>query len=366
MKTLTKLICILLLFTLFSCNKNDNEVNTPINATIKGRITTDGLPVSGASVILDNNFRLSSNSDQFGKFQIDGINNGTHLIKITKYFDNGSSIIANSSFVVEYSNYDFGDIKFRNTPFIFPIDTSNSSAVYVKWSNVKETGFSNYKVYMNRTQNFDETTGELVYTTTDPMDTVYNFKSYLKGAPVYFKIYAHSGTDRIYMSNLDGVNLPARNFINNGGFENSQNGKRPDSWIYNNTGVSGFDYMKLSPDYFTEGKRSLEINWLKSLADWSHSATLYQNITTTYMIPGHTYILSFSAKSETGDLGVYFSLQDKTYYINIKSGDDWTEKDFAFDMTSDISDIKVEIRANGDSGDVLHGWIDNIKIVEQK
>lgn len=362
-----RLLLLLFLPLLFaSCKKNDDSTQPEINATVQGAVYMNGSALQSVNIILNNNFKLSARTDQNGRFAIYTVPNGEYTLKLDGYLSNGSSISQTFNFSVHNANVDLGLIRLSKPMTIISLDTTSSNTLSVKWTKVIDAGFTYYSIYKKSTPDIDEATGQFLYKTTNPADTSFTDNSYVKGQGKYYRVFAHTSINRTYASTIEGINTPPKDFITNGSFEISQRGSLPDSWTYDNQGVNGFSYMKLSSSEVKDGKKSLEIYWVDTIASYSHRATLYQRIEASNLVPGRTYKFSFWAKSAREEIGASLFLEDQPAYLSVQSGQDWTYKEFTFLMKEEIKNIRIEINSTGKPKTVVDGWIDNMTLIEVK
>lgn len=360
------LFLLILPLLIASCKKNDDSSQPEINATVQGAVYMDGSALQNVNLILNNNFKLSARTDQNGRFAIYTVPNGSYSLNLSSYLSNGSSIFQTIGFNVQNANVDLGLIRLSKPMTIISLDTVSSNTLTIKWSKVADAAFTYYSIYKKSTPDIDETTGEFLYKTMNPSDTSFTDNSYVKGQGKYYRVFAHTSLNRIYASTIEGINTPPKDFISNGSFESSQRGILPDNWTYDNQGVNGFSYMKLSSSEFKEGRKSLEIYWVDTIANYSHKATLYQRIQASNLVPGRTYKFSFWAKSSKEEIGASLFLEDQPNYLSVQSGQDWTYKEFTFLMKEEIKNIRIEINSTGRPKTVVDGWIDNMTLIEVK
>lgn len=350
---------------LSSCKKNDDS-SPEINAYVTGVILVNNQPLVNSLITLDNDRTKNTTTDQFGKFQIFGLQNGEHTLAINGALDNGGTIYSTVKFSLQNQNVELGILSFPKPPEILVVDTlTNTKAVTIKWDRLREADFKGYAVYRSNTADVYDSTAELVFSSASVTDTSYTDNSYTKGVSKSYRVYSYTKGGRVYASNVDGVNVPPKNYITNGSFENSFfGGIMPSSWTYNNQGISSYQYMNMTAKTAKEGKWSLEVSWTDSIAKFSHQGTLYQRLDVNKLTPGKTYRWSFWVKSEVGKLGAYLVIADKFKYMEIPGGQDWTQLSHDFVFTKDISLLRVEIISSRDSGSRLHGWIDDMKLNE--
>ncbi|MEI7812554.1 MAG: carbohydrate binding domain-containing protein [Ignavibacteria bacterium] len=364
-----KIFLLLLLFSLqflVSCRKNEDVINPAVSASAHGIIAVDAEAIPGALVTLTGNPDKSIYTNVAGVFQFNGLPNGSYSLKIEGVLNNGSTLSQTLGFNINYNNADLGTIRFATPPVITAIDTvSMANTAIVKWKKSTDQSFLDYLVYQSTTSLFDESSGELVYKSTNITDTAFSDNTYKKGVTKYYRVYVHTNSARIYGGTIEGVNTPPKNFIINGGFEASLNGRQPDSWRYVNQGIPDYDYMYLSTAVTKSGSKSCVLAWTDSIAQYSHSGTLYQRISMNGMVAGKRYKLSFWMKSDTGRVGLYFyRLEDFTYF-EIPGGQDWTEKTFSFELTKSVTSMRIELISSQFSGKRLKGYIDDISLMEE-
>lgn len=361
-----KKIYILLFFSLFliSCNKEDKSVSPEVSAVVRGKISVPGETIAFASLRLDNNSQWSATAGQDGTFGFVGIPNGEHTLSITSVLGSGGSITKSMTFSVNFNNVDLGTIVLPKPSNIVALDSvSKANTLTLKWVKSTDPAFKEYSVYRKNSSNVDETS-EMVFHSTSVSDTVFS-DSYQSGATKYYKVYAHTTSGAIYTGNTLGINIPPVPPLANGNFEETRNGRMPDGWTYNNQGVPTYSYINLSNTEVKEGKYSLELNWADSIASYSHMANLYQRIQTSSLVPGKTYKFSLWLKSQVGKAVVSLYINDAGVDLDIPSGQDWTEKTYTFQMTSDIRDMRIEIISSEKAGPRLKAWVDDIKFTAQ-
>ncbi len=368
------------LFFFSSClnNSTDPTGTTPKDEpgiTLSGTVSLNGKGVSGATVELDDVVNWRTTTDSFGGFKLIKLSTGKHEIKIHKELSNNQISEQNTSIYITEKETIMDPIKLAQPPTLYNINPSTivNYSGSVKWSKSKESEFKEYKIYKGQIPGVDAVNGDLIFSTTSINDTFFIDPNLRTGIPYYYRVYTGCNLGKTAGSNIISLTLPEFNFVTNPGFETSDDGILPSSWLQYTEGTPSFKYYQLDKQTFKEGKSSVKIIYIDSLTvpgPRGSAGGLTQPIYTSDLVEGLSYTVSFWAKVDIGRLQV----------LVVKNGDftkilggyyssgvfDWTEQKFTFKTDSETRSILLWI-STGEAfakDGLVKAWIDNIKLLK--
>lgn len=380
MKSIMIVLFLLSNLVFLSCNSSSSD---PVSSTtqsgtfkVTGKITAEGIPVSGAVVQIGDVFNWKATTDADGKFEITNVAQGEYNFKAEKKYDDNKTIFKKSKIALQTETTDIGEIKLPNPITLYELDTSGLSqhSVKIKWAKSADPDFVEYKLYRRTDPGLDENTGELVYVSTNINDTAYTDSDFRTGISLYYRIYALTSGDRYSGSNLKSTVIPEVNLILNGTFETSSDGILPDFWLKNIVGSPAFNYFSVSSEAKHSGNYGLLITYDETQANPPSGQAgwggLIQTLETGSFIPNEVYALSFWCKSVTGSIQIRLFKNGMTdnpiiSYV-VPGGQDWELHTFYFTYTSDINYYELWIntkQALSSSGKVK-AYLDDIKIIK--
>lgn len=368
-------------FIFISCNGNSSDPVTPDPTPagtykVSGKLTLNGLPVSGALVQIGEVFNWKATTDADGKFIIENVALGEYYFKAEKKYDDNRIIFKKSKIALQTELTDIGEIQLPNPISLCSIDTSNilQNSVKITWTKSTDPDFVSYNLYRKNDPGLDESTGELVYVSTNNNDTSYVDNDFRSGISLYYRVYALTSSDRYSGSNLMSVNIPEVNLIVNGNFESTNDGTTPNYWLQNIVGTPTFNYFAISPIAKHEGNNGLLINYIDSGANppageagWGG---LIQTISTGNLLPGKVYSLSFWSKTITGSIQIRLFKNGLIDYpvvtYIVPNGQDWELHSFNFTYSPDISYYEIWINTKQSLANMglVTAFVDDIKIVK--
>ncbi len=378
MKSFSNLILVLLLFTVSACNfrkDNPTEPTTTDKVKITGKITLNGIPVSGAAISIDDVLNWKTSTDEKGEFEIVGVTKGKHNFLAQKFI-NDQVVSQKTSISITDNNTELGEIKLPPPPKMFKIDSSGDSKTELKiaWSRVNDSEFKEYKVYRKTDQGIDETTGELAFVGTSKSDTQFVDKNLRTGFTYYYRVYAYSSFGKFSGSNIQQFQIPEINLIKNGDFETSSDGVTPDFWLTRISGQPSFNYFSQSSESVQNGQKSLKIIYIDSLSNpdpgYAAWGGISYTILTSDMVEGIDYTLSLYVKADVGNFQIRLmkngNFDSPMISYVVPTDSKWTEKKFNFKIDSDTNYLELWISTKPGQAynGRVKGFIDNIKILK--
>ena len=367
------IICTSLIF--ISCEKS-SEVTSSVDSKagtrkVMGKLVFDNQSLVGASVKIDSTLNWCTTTDTNGEFKINGVTEGTHTFQANKALDNGSTVSQNTSISVAEEDLLLDTIRLPLPSILYPIDTAESTSqqMTLNWTPSMDPEFREYKIYRKTTAGLDETTGELVNIATNIYDTTFVDNTVKNGIVYYYRVYTLSSFGKLGGSNMVHSKTPPKNFVVNGSFENSSDGKYPTNWSVVGNRLSQ-NPVALSSTVFKEGARSLVLQWNDSLDVPHIPGDVSQTIPTTGLVIGSTYKFSFWAKVELGKIDACMSDNGALYYSqSISPNQDWTYYEYSFTYTGsngiyllfthDIFGFLPEYH------NLIKGYVDDVRLVAE-
>lgn len=172
--------------------------------SVRGRLIDRGRPVAGASLDIDGLAQYQSVTDANGEFVITAVDPGIHQLNFSKHLANSSysqrsETISISSTSLELNNLVLPEPVVLREPEIEQSVSGNS--IRLSWSPYAAPDFREYKVYAQNIPGLDESTGELVYVTTNVNDTTF-MAELPHGSSQYYRVFILSEYGFLGGSNL--------------------------------------------------------------------------------------------------------------------------------------------------------------------
>jgi hypothetical protein len=229
------LFYILTIFSILSCTETNGLYS------VSGQILLDDVPVSNATVTIDNSLNWSTSTDKNGNYIIKNVNSGKHNIVIRYSTKNISKINTNAdqNFIpasnndsisyVEinkeisvYQDLILASLKLPKPVIMLPISSTTESSIVIKWSATDAEDFREYKLFRHLTSGLDETTGELVHVSTSRNDTVFTDTKLTPLTNYYYRVYIMNDYGKLGGSNIVSSQTLVKNYIINGDFESGE------------------------------------------------------------------------------------------------------------------------------------------------
>ncbi len=212
-------VLLVLPFLILSCSNNKETMSTDLYS-ISGKVSTEGLPIINVTVSIDDIVNYTSTTDERGNFLIGNVPSGEHSLKINKTFssESGQSFSEKSYDIYVQEDTSLENLVLPNPVFLSIINHSESS-ISLNWNASMDSDFREYKVYRHTSPGLDETTGELIFVSTDISITSYNDVDLLANTDYYYRVFILNDTGKLGGSNLANQKTDNINFIKNGSFE---------------------------------------------------------------------------------------------------------------------------------------------------
>lgn len=350
-----------LVFLLIFCSRSDSPTEASKEFVVSGYIKIHTTPVADAPVQIDQVLNWKATTNAEGYFEIKNVTDGQHILKSAKHMDNGQVVSIESTISVKKGNTDLGEIRLPVPPLFYDIDTSDISQnkLNLTWSSSRDPEFREYKVYRKDNAGIDETTGELVYVSTNINDTSFVDESFVMGLHYFYRVYILSALGKMGGSNVVNLTTPKLNYITNSGFELPGNQSIPVPGWESCTNIFSLDSTTVY-----NGKYSLKAD-KHSMECWD--CNIDQEISTTNFIPGKTYKFSVYMKSANTNMGAFIFYQPGDpvlISLNLKHapGADWQLYSTDFQIPDNVSVIAVRLYISGDYEQEYTAWFDDVVI----
>lgn len=169
------------------------------------------------------------------------------------------------------------------------------------------------------------------------------------------------------------IDDPENYKVRNGGFEESTDGVLPNYWQFSVTGNPEFNFYSINEEDVKEGKRSLKINYIDSLANPDEQlgswGGLHYKIETDKWDVNATYKIAFWVKAVQGNFHVRVvknGKNDNTFvFYTANNLLNWEYLELPFQITEDTEYINILISTKdlqSSNGRVI-GWVDDVRIL---
>jgi len=357
-----RLIYLVSLILLVSFCTNSDPIETKTDSIVKGFLKIQDSPIINADVQIDDVLNWKTSTDEVGYFEIINVTKGEHILRSSSTNGNGQLVSIESTFFVNDETTDLGDIRLPEPPILFEIDTTQLSQnkLLLKWSSSLDVEFREYKVYRKNDPGIDETTGELIFVSTENEDTSFIDDSFIMGLEYFCRVYTLSAFGKLGGSNIQSTTTPHVNLVQNGNFEKPLEDSLIQDWY------SYSDIFTLDSVVVYEGNYSLKAN--KEPGTWN-DWNLNQDIPAHKFIDGMTYKLSVIMKSYNTPMGAFIYYYKNgmhliTNNLILSEGLDWSELTTEFQIPYDASvvTIRLWIQKENSTNEELTAWFDDVVI----
>jgi hypothetical protein len=253
------------------------------------------------------------------------------------------------------------------------ITNPQENSIPISWERISGNTLMEYKVYRKDSPGLDETNGELIFSTSNIDETTYIDAGFRTGKTYYYRVFAYVESGKYTGSNIVSASVPEVNLVVNSDFEQSVTGVLPDFWQQMLSGNPEFNYFDVSSENVNNGGFSLKVLYIDSLAHpapgFNPWGGLVQTLSTSNLIPGDDYTISFWTRSEIGNMQVRLLKngdfeQPLVSYI-IPNDQEWTEHRINFKIDAETSSLELWIntRSGFAVNGLVKGWVDDIKII---
>ncbi len=363
MKHILILVTLLSLFLQTGCN------NVPSSSSglysVKGKISNAKGPVQNAKISIDNSINWTTYSSDKGNFEIKNISEGKHTIQIVKE-NSDNSFSEKSGTISVYSNTDIALVLPEPVKLLNPENITVNS-VRLVWESTDAEDFVEYKVYRRDTPGLDETTGELIYVSTNKTDTTFEDTGLYSDKSYYYRVYLMNNYGRLGGSNIVNLKTIKGNLIVNGDFESNNN--LMDYWSITGSGTT----VSVDSIVFHQGNKSM---YIKTPYNDSGNPTEILRSDLIFIEPNVQYVFSgwfkIEGKKLSSNPNLWLTIVQGNQFtpneIRIddrygRPGDefslDWTYKEFTFSVNT-YEPIKIDIRSSTENV-----WIDEMSLIKK-
>ncbi|RKN02625.1 hypothetical protein [Aquimarina sp. AD10] len=246
---------LLLALGIVICSCSDDSENDSF--ILSGKIMTNNEPVSNVTVSVDGFQNFTVTTDVNGDFEIKNISSGEKNVKISKNFSSqlGESFSEKNFNVDIQGNTNLDNITLPNPVYIKITDKSTSS-ISLEWNTSNDSNFREYKLYRDTTPGLDETTGELIFVSTDKSTNTFEDKYLSASRNYYYRVYVMDNLGLLGGSNLASGKTDTIDLIVNGDFET--NGI--EFWDYDRIHCGAYYEFELKTDTGYNSSNSIEID----------------------------------------------------------------------------------------------------------
>jgi len=238
------------LFLQIGCNKEPFITESGLYS-VSGKIYNSKGSVQNAKITIDNSVNWTAYTSEEGSFMIENVPEGTHKIEIEKE-NPDKSFSEKSETISVYTNLILDSLFLPKPVKLFePYDITVHS-LKLDWESTDAEDFIEYKLYKRDTPGLDETTGELIYVSTNKMDTTFEDTGLYSNNIYYYRAYVMNNYGRLGGSNIVSSTTLQGNLIINGDFESTIN-------ILDDWDILGSGNVTLDSIVFYQGSKSLHI-----------------------------------------------------------------------------------------------------------
>ncbi|HGY56892.1 MAG TPA: hypothetical protein ENK44_14385 [Caldithrix abyssi] len=359
MKHILISVTLLSLFLQMGCNNVSSSSGV---FSVKGKIYNTQGPVQNAKISIDNAINWTTYSSDNGDFEIKNVSEGKHTITIVKE-NADSSFSERSETVSVYSNTNLSLLLPKPVKLLNPQNITVNSIGLV-WETTDAEDFVEYKVYRRDTPGLDETTGELIYVSTNKTDTTFEDTGLYSDKKYYYRVYVMNNYGKLGGSNIVNSATLKGNLIVNGNFESNSN-------VLDYWNISGSGSTVLDSIVFYQDNKSMHIK--TPFVSSGSSTTLLSE--TIYIEPNKLHVFSGWFKIEgkkTADLNLWVAIKQGEHVTsneiiiddpNSWRGDefsmDWANQEFSFYVNTN-EPIRIMIVAGTENV-----WIDEMSLIKQ-
>jgi hypothetical protein len=168
-------------------------------------------------VSLDSSGILTATTDALGRFAIDGVPVGEHMLDASRSNDDGSFSERQAS--LQVTNDVVVNSFILPQPLTFAPAVPSNGTVALSWQPTDAADFREYKLYRRDSPGIDETTGELIFVSTARDTATFVDTDALAGTRYYYRVYVMNDYGRLGGSNIVSADVTIDNLIPDGGFE---------------------------------------------------------------------------------------------------------------------------------------------------
>ncbi len=332
-KTASSILILFLLIVYAGCGKSPNEPETKL-FTVSGSVLNSQGPVNNVKVSVDNALNWTVTTSPTGEFQIQNVSEGKHDLYIEQINEN-ESFVEKSTNISVYSDINLDALLLPRPVLLYdPLDISMST-IKLTWDATDADDFYEYKLFRRDTPGLDETTGELIYVSTNRNDTTFTDKNLLSQQTYYYRVYLMNQYGRLGGSNIVNAQTIVGNLIPDGEFEDLNS--LIQNW--NISRGSGSNYITTLDDNIKmEGYSALYNRNPKAYTDGAiNTYTMLTLNKPVNLVPQITYKLSgwFKARGKFTDIGSVFVdvNQNQTGLAHLMFNPDWSADSIDVDWT---------------------------------
>lgn len=171
---------------------------------VSGRVTQNGEPVANANVSVK---KRSGTTDANGSFTLEDVVEGNHILNITKEVGTlkrtrSEAFMARSYEIEVTRDTSLNFLELPEPVFLKQESRRQHEYANLAWNRSHAEDFREYKIYRHGSPGLDESTGELIYVTTDANDTTFKDNFELGAEGYYYRAYVMNDYGRLGGSNV--------------------------------------------------------------------------------------------------------------------------------------------------------------------
>ena len=330
-------------------------------STLAGTFTVGGLPLVDANVQVGSTADWQATTDETGLFIITGIELGEHDVYVEKKLDDGGVVSLADPVFLSAGVTNLGEISLPE-PLALEVAARGSSETSLAWTRYQGRDFREYKLYRGEAPGVDETTGELIFVSTEADAIEFVDAGYTSGLDYYYRVYVLADSGKLAGSNIETIRTPAENLVSNAGFELAPSPEDPlPDWVVVNGGValdadavSGVASMRLTapvgaePDFW-----------------------VWQGLALTRFDVSRNYTLSGWARATPGSVAALYVWRADTgritEFLGTDGGSDWQyfETTFAVPSSGGTLLLTLELYTPLTVGAGEMAWFDDLALTVQ-
>lgn len=358
---------------LFACDNEGENTSFSVRGNL---ISSNGEPVAGAKVTIDDKFNLEAESDTEGNFKITGVAKGAHFLAIEKNYPIGQDVTVQPFFkkvmdVLVDKNVLLNDLTIPD-PVVLEATSVSHAAAQLKWS-FDNPEFRGFKVYRHPVEDVNEATGALVFSSSLIADTVYTDKGLLPEAQYFYRVYTHLGANELGASNIISITTTAEpvtfeQVILNGSFEDiSPSDGNPLYWqLIHQANTSNSNVV---PDNTVSSGGNYSLKFSHGITGSCWEVFIRQNIKRQLLQAGKTYKMTFKYKADFTD-NRPFSIWLKNGTLNLNmpyqgifENNVWKDFLLEFTLPSNIGTADVQLTLHFCIPVTGSWWVDDVELI---
>jgi hypothetical protein len=228
----------LLCVVLCQCKEDEGDEGDEDVFTLDGAVTSEGQPVEGADVSIDDEPNVPVRTDGQGMFHILGLTRGLHTIRIQKQLGDtdAAEVFRKTALLNIIENTLLAPIILPAKVVLSETGNISSTEVELTWNKADDQGFEKYTLLRYNTDDLTDPPA-VIYSSAIINKTSYQDRLLLPGTSYHYQLIISYDGDGEYVTNVIATTtqtltnlLEDGQLIQNHSFEKIKNDNNPLSW----------------------------------------------------------------------------------------------------------------------------------------